>query len=298
MATAKKNHYHHLKEKWTKRHKEISDKFLTKHKEVLEWASNNTKQLALGSAASLMLFGMPNVPAVLQPHSLEVQNPVYALGTDKSVFLISDLYNVLPKEEIRPLTKTEENQVSNILSRDFGLKITAELEGKRLNRSYGKIGAEQHLARYPGDTMDSHFDNPEDAKLYWSSGMAPGLGGWRYFTNSQGELTQEGKNREKYYIAIQTFLAPGFSENPREIINFFKYRKMLVVNPNNGKAMAVVVGDAGPASWTGKHLGGSPEVMKYLERVDGKGVGPVLYFFIDDPENKVPLGPLEYNKNK
>lgn len=291
MARVRKSHYHHLKEKWTRKHKEISEKLLTKHKEVLNWAT-------LGSAASLMLFGMPNLPAVLQPHSLAVQSPVSALEIDKSVFLISDLYNVLPKNEIRPLTKTEEDQVSNILSRDFGLKITAELEGKRLNRSYGKIGAEQHLARYPGDTMDSHFDNPSDSKRYWSSGMAPGLGGWGYFARSQNQLTQVEKDREKYYIAVQTFLAPGFSENPREIINFFKYRKMLLVNPNNGKAMVVVVGDAGPAAWTGKHLGGSPEVMKYLERVDGKGVGPVLYFFIDDPGNKVPLGPLEYNKNK
>jgi hypothetical protein len=57
--------------------------------------------------------------------------------------------------------------------------------------------------------------------------------------------------------------------------------------------MVVVVGDAGPAEWTGKHLGGSPEVMKYLERVDGAQKGPVLYFFIDDPGDKIPLGPIE-----
>ena len=59
------------------------------------------------------------------------------------------------------------------------------------------------------------------------------------------------------------------------------------------QALVVVVGDAGPAAWTGKHLGGSPEVMSYLERVDGRQKGPVLYFFIDDPEDKIPLGPLE-----
>jgi hypothetical protein len=68
---------------------------------------------------------------------------------------------------------------------------------------------------------------------------------------------------------------------------------MLVVNPHNGRAIVVVIGDAGPAEWTGKHLGGSPEVMKYLERVDGRARGPVLYFFIDDPEDRVPLGPVE-----
>ena len=73
---------------------------------------------------------------------------------------------------------------------------------------------------------------------------------------------------------------------------FFKFRKMLVVNPENGKAMVVVVGDAGPAEWTGKHLGGSPEVMSYLERQDGGARGPVLYYFLDDPQDTIPLGPV------
>ena len=68
---------------------------------------------------------------------------------------------------------------------------------------------------------------------------------------------------------------------------------MLVVNPENGKAMVVVIGDAGPAAWTGKHLGGSPEVMRYLERQDGRARGPVLYFFIDDFDDNITLGPIE-----
>ena len=122
--------------------------------------------------------------------------------------------------------------------------------------------------------------------------MAPGRGGFGYF--AQGDkLTQEETDREKYYIAVQTFLAPGVENNRKAYIDFFKYRKMLVVNPNTGRAMVVVIGDAGPAVWTGKQLGGSPEVMNYLERVDGKAKGAVLYFFIEDPENKIPLGPIE-----
>ena len=32
--------------------------------------------------------------------------------------------------------------------------------------------------------------------------------------------------------------------------------------------------------------------MSYLERFDGAQKGPVLYFFIDDPEDKIPLGPI------
>jgi hypothetical protein len=106
-------------------------------------------------------------------------------------------------------------------------------------------------------------------------------------------MTQKDIDREKYYLAVQTFLAPGFHDNVKKYVDFFKYRKMLVVNPQNGKAMVVVIGDAGPAQWTGKQLGGSPEVMKYLERVDGRAKGAVLYFFINDPDDKIPLGPVE-----
>jgi hypothetical protein len=104
---------------------------------------------------------------------------------------------------------------------------------------------------------------------------------------------EKSTQQEKYYIAVQTFLSPGWDQNSRELSEFFKFRKMLVVNPQNGKAIVVVIGDSGPAPWTGKHLGGSPEVMKYLERVDGKQKGPVLYFFLDDPNDTIPLGPFE-----
>lgn len=173
------------------------------------------------------------------------------------------------------------------------MKASASLNGLRLNRSYGLIGAEQHLARYPGDSMATHFDNPEDSTKYYSSGMAPGLGAWGYFTTSRAHMTPEDVAREKYYLAVQTFLAPDFNLRVAEYRDFFKFRKMLVVNPHNGKSVVAAVADAGPAEWTGKHLGGSPEVMKHLQRVDGRARGPVLYFFIDDPDDKIPLGPVE-----
>jgi hypothetical protein len=122
--------------------------------------------------------------------------------------------------------------------------------------------------------------------------MAPGLGAWRYFTDSSGTLTQRDIDREKYYIAVQTFLAPGFDSNPKDYTDFFKYRKMLVVNPQNGKSIVADIADAGPSPWTGKQLGGSPEIMNYLERFDGSQKGAVLYFFIDDPNDTIPLGPV------
>lgn len=285
------SHYSVLRDKWISKHSELQKKLWEKHGSVIQDFIDDTKQLAIGTLSGIMLVSSPVANLLPVPHvsAKEAETPI---NIDKSVFLISDLSKMLPTE-VRALNPDEENKIGELLSQKFNLKVLPELEGIRLNRNYGYIGAEQHLMRYPGDNVDTHFESLQDREKYQSSGLAPGLGGWGYWARDRGSLTREDIEQEKYYIAVQTFLAPGFHDNVRKYITFFKYRKMLVVNPGNGKAMVVVVGDAGPAEWTGKHLGGSPEVMKYLERVDGAQRGTVLYYFIDDPENKIPLGPIE-----
>jgi hypothetical protein len=230
----------------------------------------------------------PSLPAKLP--EAQVSKEHYK-DIDKNFFLVADLINKLPRE-IRPLSVEEEERIAEILSARFGIRVVPMLQGKRLNRTYGLIGQEQHLSRYPGDTIDTHFTFPEEAGKFSVYGMAPGLGAWRYFSPSRDAMTQKDIDRERYYIAVQIFLSPGFYDNVHEYVDFFKYRKMLVVNPQNGRAVVTIIGDVGPAEWTGKHLGGSPEVMTYLQRKDGSQVGPVLYFFIDDPLDHVPLGPI------
>ena len=54
--------------------------------------------------------------------------------------------------------------------------------------------------------------------------MAPGRGAWGYFASSRGEMTQQDIDRERYYIAVQTFLSPGYMDHTREFAQFFKYR--------------------------------------------------------------------------
>ncbi len=284
------SHYKHLRDRWRARHEDLQRKLWGKHKESLDWLSNNYRQLVAGSLGGLMLLtGRSSNPIIHFPQASASNHVEQKI--DKKVFLITDLAKVLP-DDVRVLTKEEEEKIIDILSRNFGFKLAAELEGKRLNRSYGLIGAEQHLARFPGDTLGTHFDSDDERKLCWQSGMAPGLGAWRYFASSKEELTDLDKDREKYYIAVQTFLSKDFNSRFAEYRDFYKYRKMLVVNPNNGKGLVADIADAGPAEWTGKHLGGSPEVMHYLERFDGRQRGPVLYFFIVDLDDKIPLGPI------
>lgn len=284
-------HYKHLSDRWRARNQDLQKILWSKHRDSLEWLSKSYSQLVAGSLGGLMLLtGQATNP-------IPVLSQANASGTavsqiDKKVFLISDLAHVLP-HDVRALLDSEEQKISDILTRTFGFRVLPELEGKRLNRSYGFIGSEQHLSRFPGDTLSTHFDSEKERKSYWQSGMAPGLGAFGYFASSKEKLTDLDKDREKYYIAVQTFLSKDFNSRFAEYRDFYKYRKMLVVNPNNGKAIVADIADAGPSEWTGKHLGGSPEVMHHLERFDGRQKGPVLYFFIDDPDDKIKLGQIE-----
>lgn len=283
------SHFQTLKQKLQERHEDIKGRLVEKHKEAFDWLSNNTKQLAAGTMGSLLLLSSHSAPLIAEGQDKTHQEQFIDLP--ESLFVVSDLKQYLP-QTVDVLPPDQEEKIAGVLSNYYGISVKPEIDGKRLMHTYGYIGAEQHLMRYAGDTMESHFDNPNDAAKYYSSGMAPGRGAWGYFASPEG-LTEKDKMREKYYIAVQTFRAKDYASRTADYRDFFKFRKMLVVNSNTGRAVVVVIGDAGPAVWTGKQLGGSPEVMKHLERVDGAGKGPVLYFFIDDPEDKIPLGPIE-----
>ncbi len=288
-------HYEFLRKKWVQKKKNQTEKFFDKHSDTL-------RRLTLGGLSGLMLLTTPGLPlgsgqrsqALGQGVELINNNHELSVGIkkeeDKNALLKEALDGKVPSE-MRKLTPDEEKQIGDILTNKFGYKITAELEGKKLNRSYGLIGGEQHLYRYPGDNLYKHAKDAQDWAMYGSSGIAPGLGAWGYFAPSEKEFDAKDEERERYYIAVQTFLAPGYAENVKEYSKFFKYRKMILVNPNTGQAVVTVIGDAGPAEWTGKSLGGSPEVMHFIGYAKGPRKGPVLYYFIDDPDDKIPLGP-------
>lgn len=274
--------FEYLHKKWTARQRVAQDDFWEKHGQSL-------KQLAVGSLGGLLLLSTPS--SKNPDHQLIVSQDDVIKNYDENVLLTSSLAEIMPKE-IRPLDKTQEEEIVKLLSKSFGFTITAQLEGISLNRNYGLIGGEQHLYRYPGDSLYAHSDTSVDFAKYGSAGIAPSLGAWGYFANSKEDFNEVAKMRERYYLAIQTFLVPGYAEKVAKYRDFFKFRKMLVVNPKTGQAVVAVIGDAGPSEWTGKHLGGSPEVMDTLGLAHGPRKGTVLYFFIEDPENKIPLGPI------
>ncbi len=276
-----KPQFEYLHKKWKKRHEEKTENLFDKH----------LKTVAMTGLGGLMLLSSPSIsPSATLQHQPQTEQPLEE-GSDRNSDLARKLKNVVPEED-RKLSLTEDNQIEQILNSELQIPVAAELEGKRLNRTYGIMGGEQHLYRYPGDNVFAHARTAHDWAMYGHAGIAPGLGAWGYFAQSKADMTPEIEDQERYYIAVQTFLAPGFAERTAEYRDFFKFRKMLVVNPKTGQAIVTVIGDAGPGTSTGKHLGGSPEVMHFLGLAKGPRKGAVLYYFIDDPDNKVPLGPV------
>ncbi len=286
LFTKKNSQYDYLRKKWVAHNKDLTSTLFDKH----------LRRVAATSLGGLMLLSTPSLPIPTQHPTIDPESEQsITAGSSKNALLAAELTDKVPAE-MRSLTTEEEATIAGVIEKDLNVKVAAELEGKRLNRTYGVIGGEQHLYRYPGDTVYAHAKTAQDWAMYGGSGIAPGLGAWGYFAPSKEQMTPEDENRERYYLAVQTFLSAGFAERTAEYRDFFKYRKMLVVNPKTGQAVVAVIGDAGPSPWTGKHLGGSPEVMHEIGLAGGPRKGPVLYFFVDDPEDKVPLGPVKINE--
>lgn len=289
----KSQQFEKLKNKWVARHQNFSKILYEKHKDAVDWAVTNLPEkhrIISGALSGLMLMGIPASGSSIQHATFAGQQNTDSTTGDQP--LVNTLSKIVPSE-MRTLTSEEEQMIGGILTDHYGFRVIPDIGGKRLDRTYGLIGAEQHLPRYPGDTIFNHADSTSDWDMFGQSGITPGLGAWGYFASSADQMTEKDKIREKYYIAVQTFLAPDFNNHVAEYRDFFKYRKMLVVNPKTGQAVVADIADAGPSPWTGKHLGGSPEVMYILGLADGPRKGAVLYYFIDDPKDVVPLGPVK-----
>lgn len=272
-------------------------KFQKKHPHVVDWLAKKSLSLSTirqhsqrlltgASLSATLLLSAPTSPATLPAGTSQVRLAEAGYKPTSSIAsrFLNNLSQLVPKR-IGHLDPDQENQVAQLIKDDLGIVAGSTLEDQRLNHSLGWIGYEQHLKRFPGDSLSQH-----DAEQ--QAGIAPGLGAWGYFASSKSALTQEAIQKEKYYVAVQTMYLPTWKKNLKYLVNWYKHRKVLVVNVDNGTAVVAVIGDSGPAAWTGKQFGGSPELMRSLDLTGKKSKGKVLIYFVDDPENKVPLGPI------
>ena len=262
-------------------------KDLLKHKKAKKFYTKSTllaydlrqksTQILAGAGLVGTLLATPVGSLVTGP-TLQVRQQ------DLQQSLASNLTPITPHKPTK-LSNNQAREIEQKIQETLGISTKAVLDGQTLNHQVGYIGYEQHLRRYPGDSINQHDEEQ-------TAGIAPGKGAWGYFAGSRQEFTTQDYLREKYYSVAQTLYLPNWNQDFRFLRDWYKYRKILVVNPVNGQAVVTVLADAGPANWTGKQFGGSPETMKELNLHKGSRKGLVLFLFVDDPDNLIPLGPV------
>ncbi|HBL52012.1 MAG: hypothetical protein A3D24_03705 [Candidatus Blackburnbacteria bacterium RIFCSPHIGHO2_02_FULL_39_13] len=294
-----------LRQKLKLRHLDARDHLAKNHPHALNFFNNvaldlgrirrhSSKLLTAGTLGGALLLAAPQVHAQESLLHFGISStlltPDPLLTDDPKAWLTKQFQVMLPSIKnpwaLPFLSPGEEKIIGKAIERATNVRAVATLEGEHLNTTYGYIGAEQHLMRFPGDSIELHSNKVE--------GMALSRGGFGWFTEN-GKLTSTAVEREKYYVAVQTLYLPDWDKRWKYLVGWYKWRKVIIVNTDNGNAVIAVVGDAGPAVWTGKHFGGSPEVMYDLGGKQYKK-GRVLLFFVDDPENKIPLGKVNYRQ--
>lgn len=276
---------------------DVKTRFEEKHQDLMIWMKENEitfddlrsvsqQILAATSFAGAVALNSPEgMKAVPQIHAQErSQDDLLAAVTQEEhdeIFKKLESIVQMPPGHMEKETELYlEQQLSDVL----GFEVTAEIEGQRLNHSTGIMGGEQHLYRFPGDSLAQH-----DA--YQEAGIAPNRGAFGWFTEN-GELTDKAIDSEKYYFAVQTLYLPNWNSEYPTLKPWYKFRKMIVINPAEKIAVVGVVGDAGPAAWVQKQFGGSPEIIREGKIWSPKSRGRILLLFVDDPDDKIPLGPI------
>jgi hypothetical protein len=283
-----------------KRQKKIIRAFKKKHKRVLAWVqkkgyslpqikTKTAKVLATGAfGASLFLGAAAPITSLSIPQIEQHAQLEKALSFEEKEAMRLQLLSYLGK--VGAKRKINESLIVDLISNITKMPIAASLEGQKLPKIIGRIGGEQHLRRFPQESLSYHLAQKSDWDKYRWAGMAPALGAWGYFSDSKNSLDSDLAQKEKYYLAVQTFAIPGWEKNWLVWKDWWKFRKMLVYNPANGKSVVAVVADSGPATYTGKDFGGSPEVMEALGLAGGPRQGEVIILFLDDPQDQIPLG--------
>jgi hypothetical protein len=145
------------------RHAAISEKKLRRrHPHAASWFAKrgiaagdiraHAARLASVGALTGMLLGTPLLPKGSSFGAEKLANA--PLQTIHQLF--ADQLKTLLPDSVHPLNPEIEDLISQMIKEFWGIKAAAILDGERLNTSYGYMGAEQHLPRFPGDSVTQH----------------------------------------------------------------------------------------------------------------------------------------------
>lgn len=210
---------------------------------------------------------------------------IYAELTREEHQAVMDKMQQMVAQPAGHLRKEEELYLEQQLTDLFGFEVTAELEGTRLAHTTGIMAAGPHLRRHPTDTLATH-------QRLRGAGIRLARGGFGWFTE-MGQLTERGVLQEQYYLAVPASLLPAWQSSPSLLKSWLRFRKMVVINPAEQRAVICAVADLGPADWLQYQFAGSPETIQDGKVWSPTSRGRVLVFFVNDPQDQIQLGPLD-----
>lgn len=177
-----------------------------------------------------------------------------------------------------------EQQLSDIL----GFDVVANLDNQRLLYSTGIMQAEPHLKRTPTDSLEKHTSFSE-------AGIHRNRSAFGWFS-STSQLDSKAVELEQYYVSVPLYYHDDWNIRYSELKKWYKFKKVVVLNPAEQIAVVAKIGNIGPTTITRRQFGGSPELIHAGKIWSPSSAGRVLILFVNDPEDTVPLGPILLHK--
>jgi hypothetical protein len=158
------------------------------------------------------------------------------------------------------------------------------LDGIPLPAYSGLVGREQHLcltmSQEPPATHYAISGTPAAAQngMAWQEEGGSGYGAW-----GKAPPVQD----ERYYVNMRWNYTDMHGQQILASKDWYYRKKLLVINPANGKRVIASIVEYGPALWTGRVSGLSPEAMLVL----GASTDDNLTYYWALDQN-LPLGPI------
>ena len=261
----------------------------TRH-QILEQLTTETETVVLSQ--------FPEAKVLLQPSSAlsRLKNPLKNFkDQDQKAKLISQITLEEYQATLQKLARLIETPVRDYQDEELlyleqqltdllGFSISATQEDHLVPFVGGVMMACPHLKRTPTDELADHEEILE-------AGLSQKRSFFGWFHPSQ--LDTQAKLYEKYYFSLPLHLSPKWQLNPKKEALWFKHKKLIMINPTREVAVVGILADVGPYHLVRAQFGGSPEVIRLGEVWHPASKGKVAIFFVDDPENKVPLGQIK-----
>lgn len=174
-----------------------------------------------------------------------------------------------------------EQQLSDLL----GMSVMGSLDDHELPFHTGTIESEAHRRRFPSDELPAHRQFPEAGLRNTRSFF-----GWFITDNALSDLAEQ---RERYTLSLPLAYLPQWSTAADALKAWYKYRKVIVINPFDARAVVACIGDVTFSQALRYQFGGSPELIREGMFWSPACQGRACVLFIDESFREVPLGPLQ-----